>query len=506
MLFLLSEVDGSSKTNYTDEQLRIIRKAVSGKSLVINAYAGTGKTTTLIGISENFKFKKLYIAYNRKIAEEAKNKFKSGTHVYTTHSLAYKHLKKVLRLDGVSLGNITTYSIMEKLSLNYERALVAHYLFKTLMQTPYSSIRDEGFISYISKDPYFVYEILLDYIIKRYGYGQFKEIASSQDRINTVVRNICISHETYVNDIDDLVATNQIPMPHDYYLKKFYEMFKSGDIKLNYDMIMIDEAQDSNELTLALIELIGKNKTKIIVGDKYQQIYGFRGADNIMEKVKDCEWEALTYSFRFGKEIADRLNNVIFKYLGEKINIRGMGGSKTNGKTAIIARTNSSLIPHGIEQESFSISRSIDDIFFVPMQVYYFAQGMYDKIDNRFSFWKNMNSIIELEELARSIKDKETLNAIRIYNRYGKGIVKIKNEFANKVKKDAQLELTTAHSAKGLEYENVVIEDDFDDLSSMKNEIRNELDQKIYREEVNLYYVAISRTIKNCLDRSINHK
>lgn len=504
MNMLMELFNTDHKLSYTDEQIRIINKVVFGKSLIINAYAGTGKTTTLIGISENFKGKKLYLAYNKKISDEAKKKFKNNTQIFTTHSLAHKHVKKVLNLDTRDLGNITTYSLMEKLNLKYEIAFLSNYLFRTLLQTPYKGIEDENFINYISRDNYFIYEVLPDYIIKRYGYWYFKDIIQNQEKVSNLIRNICHNYSTYVKDIDEMIIKNELAMPHDYYLKKFYEMLSEQEINLKYDLVMIDEAQDSNELTLAIIEKISKNKVKVLVGDKYQQIYGFRGADNIMEKAQNCEREYLTYSFRFGKNIADRLNQIVKKYLNEDINIKGLGGERSNEKVAIIARTNSALIPHGIENSAFSISRSVEDIFFVPMQVYYFVNGMYEKIDNRFSFWKNINGLVELEELARSIKDKETINAIKMYNRYGKGLLKIKNEFANKVKKDANLELTTAHSSKGLEYDTVIIESDFEDFEVMKREIRNEFDKKAYREEINLYYVAVSRAIKKCIDKTVN--
>ena len=44
--------------------------------LVINAYAGTGKTTTLVAIAESYpQYRFLYLAYNRSVKEEAKLDF-----------------------------------------------------------------------------------------------------------------------------------------------------------------------------------------------------------------------------------------------------------------------------------------------------------------------------------------------------------------------------------------------------------------------------------------------
>jgi hypothetical protein len=52
---------------------------------------------------------------------------------------------------------------------------------------------------------------------------------------------------------------------------------------MEHDFIMLDEAQDTNA---AVIYALSKQSGKTVyVGDKYQQIYGFRGAFNAMERI-----------------------------------------------------------------------------------------------------------------------------------------------------------------------------------------------------------------------------
>jgi superfamily I DNA/RNA helicase len=70
------------------------------------------------------------------------------------------------------------------------------------------------------------------------------------------------------NEINKIIVNNKNP----------FKLF-------NYDIIILDEAQDINPLYFNLIYKIFKdnnnNKTKIcIVGDKYQSIYDFNNADN----------------------------------------------------------------------------------------------------------------------------------------------------------------------------------------------------------------------------------
>lgn len=56
----------------------------------VNAFAGTGKTTTLVGYAENHPDEKiLYIAYNTEVAAEGKRRFPRNAFSSTSHGLAY---------------------------------------------------------------------------------------------------------------------------------------------------------------------------------------------------------------------------------------------------------------------------------------------------------------------------------------------------------------------------------------------------------------------------------
>lgn len=61
----------------TEEQCSILEQAATGKSLIINAFAGTGKTFTLRALaSKPLADKKgLYLAFNRKIVDDATTVF-----------------------------------------------------------------------------------------------------------------------------------------------------------------------------------------------------------------------------------------------------------------------------------------------------------------------------------------------------------------------------------------------------------------------------------------------
>src|SRR6266487_911230 len=80
---------------YTEEQQRIIQ---STGNIIINAVAGSGKTTTLIEYARTRPKEKriLYLAFNNSVQKEAIGKFQSkninNVDVYTAHALAKKYV------------------------------------------------------------------------------------------------------------------------------------------------------------------------------------------------------------------------------------------------------------------------------------------------------------------------------------------------------------------------------------------------------------------------------
>ena len=59
-------------------------------------------------------------------------------------------------------------------------------------------------------------------------------------------------------------------------------------------------------------------------------------------------------------------------------------------------------------------------------------------------------------------------------------------------KKDADIIFTTAHKSKGLEYEQVIMADDFITKKDIFN-TKNKLSYQRINEELNIYYVASTR-------------
>src|SRR6202043_1181372 len=80
--------------NLTDEQHAICQAAGdlhAGSSLKIQAFAGTGQTTTLAAIAESLARRKfLFLVFNRAAADGAERKMPSNVTVRTAHALAFR--------------------------------------------------------------------------------------------------------------------------------------------------------------------------------------------------------------------------------------------------------------------------------------------------------------------------------------------------------------------------------------------------------------------------------
>lgn len=94
-----------------------------GEIMTVNAYAGTGKTTTVKFIANSLPtLRTLYISFNRDMAEEAKHIFPTHVECRTTHSLAYKSFGARFRHK---LGNTRPYAIARAFRISEHEASAA---------------------------------------------------------------------------------------------------------------------------------------------------------------------------------------------------------------------------------------------------------------------------------------------------------------------------------------------------------------------------------------------
>ncbi|ENM7340140.1 UvrD-helicase domain-containing protein, partial [Escherichia coli] len=272
----------------TDEQSAIIHW--QGQKLVVNAFAGTGKTSTLVQYAlANPDSRMLYLAYNRAVRDEAERKFPFNVECKTSHQLAWSRFGKHYQNRLVARLRIT--DVARKLNTR-------HWL---LVRLALSSLNQ--FLCSADKEP-----------------GP-QHLPDEDARAGTDVSAILQAVQVLWYEMSRPDGT--FPVTHDTYLKLF--QLSSPDLSRRWDTILFDEAQDANPVTSALV--LSQSCRVILVGDRYQQIYRFRGADNALSHPAlndaDCLW--LTQSFRFGPSVA-RMANLLLQRAGEKRQVTGSGG------------------------------------------------------------------------------------------------------------------------------------------------------------------------------------
>jgi superfamily I DNA/RNA helicase len=217
----------------TDEQHAVIES--DDPLLKINSVAGSGKTTTLLEYAARRPDRRiLYLAYNRAIAEEVKVKCqeRSLTHVtvHTIHGLAYRHANgSAYELES----ELSEWRIIERYcpaaDAKSEDALLIGWLLKELvnyyLNAEYTRL-DEGLLS--------------RYEVASMPRPWLREILHAKGLA------LVETARTILSDMKN----KAIPAVHDFYLK----MFQFSRPRLPFDIILVDESQDTSEVMLSIVD------------------------------------------------------------------------------------------------------------------------------------------------------------------------------------------------------------------------------------------------------------
>ncbi len=294
----------------TEEQEVILKKVNNmkrGNIILINALAGCAKTSTLKIIAQNnLNSKFLYLAFNRKIVDEAKISFPDNTKATTLHALArtYNGRKTLKYMNMDLIKDILNIDI--KSSKEYFKVFNALKVYQDFCKSNFSIDELYKFKKNIRKE-------LKD---------SFKERFDNKN-MNFII-NQRIKAIDYIEKIHYSILNSDFST-FDTFLKEFVET--SYEINFDYDYIVLDESQDiSKLLSKFIISLIKAKRYKlIIVGDNNQKIYGFLGNMNLSLFIERNYHTLitnmkLTRSFRFARNSKiEKLSNKILKLRGEEI-------------------------------------------------------------------------------------------------------------------------------------------------------------------------------------------
>lgn len=471
---------------WTDEQYPIITSLAS--LIKVNAFAGTGKTTTLVGYAEHHPSEKIcYIAYNTEVAAEGKRRFPRNVTSTTSHGLAYgpvgsryerKRCNNVRLTDVARVVNTSDWTLAKDIL----------GMLEAFLCSPEEEMLPSHFVRFKGE---------------KLNMRQQQHVQLVMQHANAYWKRMC--------DVNDSSA----PMSHDGYLKAW--LLTKPDLSRRYKTILLDEGQDTTKLLTQFVHQQYLNGCKvIIVGDRHQQLYRFRGAENALDEpwLAEAETHYLTRSFRFGWGCS-HVANAILALKGEQILLQGFG-AQTKIKSSLppglehrtyLYRTVAGVIDRALScLPQLGQPDNLERIYWVGgiskyqlqhiLDVYWFSKGDRAQIKN-FQLTKDYKTFGEYTEIAKQTEDVQMVRILTILKTYGDAIpslMKRLEEITVTDEMSATVTLSTGHGSKGLEWPNVQLGDDYtydplDEKAARDNPGRHE-------DELNIFYVVSTRAMQ----------
>lgn len=233
-------------------------------NLLIEAVAGSGKTTTLLQLLELCKYKTLFLAFNKSIQEEIENKIndrglKQGK-AMTLHSLGLMAIRTAYK--KWKINNNKNFDLIKKLNEN-EKGIFRKIPWEDRLKLNYT-LMDMNDISRL---------FLTDDI------AEIRKHFESMDKVMSTQRNIDYLWAEFLKLRS--ASYEQPIMEIDFHDMIYVPVLKNLRIPIDPVYLMIDEAQDLNLSQHKLIDNLinqGDIQKWIAVGDRNQSIYGFSGA------------------------------------------------------------------------------------------------------------------------------------------------------------------------------------------------------------------------------------
>jgi superfamily I DNA/RNA helicase len=240
------------------EQQRACALFLKQEGLRIDAYAGAGKTTTLKMLAGSTSRRGLYLAFNRSIADAARQTFPQQVSCATSHSIAFRTIRQTFSYPEWKLvGSLTPNSVGDAFrmpeTITFRSGL-------TLSKWSYCSILLDGVKRFLqSDDPQPERKH-----IPRYGCLEALADNSFEDFTEQAIAHVQAIWESMLH------KSTGLPLGHDGYLK----LWALSSPKANVDYVLVDEAQDLNPVLLGVLRTL--RCSVVYVGDPYQQIYEWR--------------------------------------------------------------------------------------------------------------------------------------------------------------------------------------------------------------------------------------
>lgn len=502
--------------NPTKEQVSINTVVANRRNLIVQAGAGTGKSTTLRYLAQvNPERNFLVLCFNSANAVESNEHEDKPKNIFysTLHSIAYRDV-----VDAKMRKKLMPYLNFKDLPDNL--FLDAGLVFgkdardeKDIVLKLRKGVQ-EAVTLYCRSDSNNLLRHAKDYFAHVFNNNevimQDADLGAVKEKSTTLsedqqVQLAEITRNYWLSMIDSGTPTN---ISHDVYLKlyqlrghsisSYYDKLSKREVDIN--VLCMDEAQDTNPVASAIFD--ASNLKKVIVGDSMQQLYAWRGAGDMMTSYNHFEKEQLSVSFRFNDTIASMANVVLGK-AGSDMQLEGNSTRTEINTRAILCRTNSTVIATIFDliqnNPQIKIKTNIDFKDIVS-KLYHINACWFNqtpKFPNKsLKAITNKAELQEALELSPEIAKLSNLQQqIASYSSLSEGIKTIQNALTDD-DNIAYCTISTIHKSKGLEWDEVRINEDF---LPYKEEEGYDVDGMWENhEQLCMLYVAITRAKVKC--------
>ncbi len=500
----------------TPEQDAVIETVADGASVAVQACAGAGKTSTLVATANAQAHKTfLYVAYNKALQVEAQSKMPSHVISKTTHGLAWSQEVsrdgRTGRFRSDEIGSARGAQVAAALGI--ENSLIFPGRTITPTQLAYLALA----------------------VVRAWCYSADREIQSKHFRpgkygVTLTADEVGMMRQIVMRMAHDLIGlwlpreshrrpgSASLKIPHDLYLKLYVQDVVDGKVPPPAQrVIMVDELQDSNAVTLQFIEhLSGIGRQIVAVGDPYQQIYEWRGSEDAFSRIKTDQRLRLSQSFRFGPETAALANAWLKVQFGIAEDLVTGTPSKSTPVDPKLREKNASMV---ICRSNKAVAESAIHLMEANRQVY-IPKGtevseeiaaIHDLQQGRRTQhheYQAYASYDELLEHADSDDGQRIKTLIQMMNAHGaqsliESLRKAGEAYAQMERRKLDSRggaieipgvlVCTAHASKGLESAQVVLAEDFNPRKSAGALAGESGAAELAPEDVRLLYVAMTR-------------
>lgn len=459
----------------TAEQQNAVDLFKTGHPLVIEAGAGTGKTSTLILLAEaRPDLQMQYVAFNKAIVVESSTKMPANVACNTIHSLAMKAVGRRYskRLNG---GRMKSDQIARQLGVdpmvvtvepgNTKRlagGFLASHVMKSILEFCQSADERPG-----SRHFPYIEGIDLPDALGRRTYAN-----------NNLVADELLGHQAAAwADVCDTAGV--LPYTHAHYLK----LWERSAPVIHADVVLFDEAQDASPVMASIIAQQTAAQ-RVYVGDSQQQLYAWLGAVNALRQIDGAERAFLTKSFRFGPEIA-RTANLVLEWLDAELRIEGHAPiestlARLTDPSVVLCRTNATAVSTCLRE--MGAGRKVH-LVGGAKEIVAFAEAA-EKLMRGQSVWhpelQCFDSWGEVQQyVANDPQGSDLALSVKLVDEYGPRPI-IEGLGGTVAEDRADLVVSTGHKSKGREWDRVQLAGDFPEDTTDPGELR-------------LLYVAVTR-------------